>query len=193
MNNKLQAKDLINVGIFTALYFTVGCAIAMLGFIPIFVPLLAILWPLIAGIVFMMFTTKVKKFGMVTIMAILSGLLMGLTGMGFWGVPLGVLFGVLGDFIMKSGEYKSINKNIIGHGVFSLWLMGTYIPFFFFRDDSYATFVSGFGEEYAKQTMGFMPEWSLFIIVTACFIFGIVGGILGKIIMKKHFLKAGIL
>ena len=27
---------------------------------------------------------------MVTIMGILSGLLMGLTGMGFWGVPLGL-------------------------------------------------------------------------------------------------------
>ena len=34
--NKLQGKDLINVGIFTAIYFVVMMAIAMLGFIPIF-------------------------------------------------------------------------------------------------------------------------------------------------------------
>ena len=33
--NKLQGKDLINVGIFTAIYFVVMMAIAMLGFIPV--------------------------------------------------------------------------------------------------------------------------------------------------------------
>lgn len=33
---KLQGKDLINVGIFTAIYFVVFMAVAMLGFIPIF-------------------------------------------------------------------------------------------------------------------------------------------------------------
>ena len=37
---KLQGKDLINVGIFTAIYFVVFMAVAMLGFIPIFLPLL---------------------------------------------------------------------------------------------------------------------------------------------------------
>ena len=41
--NKLQGKDLINVGIFTAIYFVVMMAIAMLGFIPIFLPLLIVL------------------------------------------------------------------------------------------------------------------------------------------------------
>ena len=49
--NKLQGKDLINVGIFTAIYFVVMMAIAMLGFIPIFLPLLIVLVPLIGGIV----------------------------------------------------------------------------------------------------------------------------------------------
>ena len=54
---------------------------------------------------FMLFAVRVKKFGMVTIMAVLSGLLMGLTGMGFWGILTGAVFGLLGDLIMKSGSY----------------------------------------------------------------------------------------
>ena len=29
MNNKLQAKDLINLGLFTVLYFVIGCCVAM--------------------------------------------------------------------------------------------------------------------------------------------------------------------
>ena len=63
--NKLQGKDLINVGIFTAIYFVVMMAIAMLGFIPIFLPLLIVLVPLIGGIVMMLYYSKVQKFGMV--------------------------------------------------------------------------------------------------------------------------------
>ena len=61
--NKLQGKDLINVGIFTAIYFVVMMAIAMLGFIPIFLPLLIVLVPLIGGIVMMLYYSKVQKYG----------------------------------------------------------------------------------------------------------------------------------
>lgn len=86
MNDKLQAKDLISIGLFTVLYFVIGCCVAIpIGMIPIFLPVLGALWVIITGIPFMLFLTKVKKFGMVTIMGILSGLLMGLTGHGLLG------------------------------------------------------------------------------------------------------------
>ena len=40
MTNKLQAKDLINVGLFTVLYFVLGCCVAIpIGFVPIFLPI----------------------------------------------------------------------------------------------------------------------------------------------------------
>ncbi len=48
MNNKLQAKDLINLGLFTVLYFVIGCCVAIpIGFVPIFLPVLGSLWSLI--------------------------------------------------------------------------------------------------------------------------------------------------
>ncbi|MBU5317536.1 MptD family putative ECF transporter S component [Clostridium bornimense] len=193
MRNKLQAKDLINIGLFTALYFIIGCAVAIpIGFVPIFLPILGALWTLITGIPFMIFSTKVKKFGMVTIMAVLSGLLMGITGMGFWGVPLGVIFGLLGDLIMKSGNYKSIKKNILGYSVFSLWMIGTYIPMYFMVEQSFEHFESSFGQEYATRVMEVMPMWSLILVILGCFIFAIFGGLIGKAVLKKHFKKAGI-
>ncbi len=43
MKQKIQAKDLINVGIFTAIMFVVTMAAAMLGYIPVFIPLLSVL------------------------------------------------------------------------------------------------------------------------------------------------------
>ena len=62
-SNKLQAKDLINVGIFTAIYFVIFFAGMMLGYIPIFIPLLGLVCPILCGIPFMLYLTKVKKFG----------------------------------------------------------------------------------------------------------------------------------
>lgn len=51
MSNKLQAKDLINLGLFTVLYFVIGCCVAIpIGFVPIFLPILGALWSLITGI-----------------------------------------------------------------------------------------------------------------------------------------------
>ncbi len=192
-NNKLQAKDLINVGLFTVLYFVLGCCVAIpIGFVPIFLPILGALWTLITGIPFMLFSTRVKKFGMVTLMAILSGLLMGLTGMGYWGIPVGVVSGILGDLIMKSGSYKSASKNILGYAVFSLWMVGTYIPMYFMVEDSYASFAASFGDEYAAKVMSVMPMWSLVLVVAGIFVCAILGGLIGKAVLKKHFAKAGI-
>lgn len=193
MNNKMQAKDLINIGLFTVLYFVLGCCVAIpIGFVPIFLPILGALWTLITGIPFMLFAVRVKKFGMVTIMAVLSGLLMGLTGMGFWGVLTGAVFGLLGDLVMKSGGYQSVKKTILGYGVFSLWMVGTYIPMYFMVEQSRADFAKSFGDEYADKVMSVMPMWSIVLVIAAIFLFALLGGLLGKAILKKHFAKAGI-
>lgn len=193
MNNKLQAKDLINLGLFTILYFVIGCCVAILiGFIPIFLPVLGALWVLITGIPFMLFLTKVKKFGMITLMAVLSGLLMGLTGMGFWGILTGIVSGLLADLILKSGEYKSASKGLLGYAVFSLWMIGTYIPMYFMVEESRASFAASFGDEYADQVMAVMPMWSIVLVIASIFVFAILGGLIGKKLLKKHFVKAGI-
>ena len=193
MNNKLQTKDLINLGLFTVLYFVIGCCVAIpIGFVPIFLPVLGSLWSLITGIPFMLFLTWVKKFGMVTIMGVLSGLLMGLTGMGFWGVPMGLIFGLLGDLILKSGDYKSAKKGIISHGVFSMWIIGNYIPIVATRDSYYQQLISGYGQEYADSIMSYISAYTLPILLIAGFVCGVIGGVIGQKIFKKHFKRAGI-
>ena len=170
MNNKLQAKDLINLGLFTVLYFVIGCCVAIpIGFVPIFLPVLGSLWSLITGIPFMLFLTRVKKFGMVTIMGVLSGLLMGLTGMGFWGVPMGLIFGLLGDLILKSGDYKSAKKSILGYAVFSLWMVGTYIPMSFYGRGLLGQLCRQLRGEYADRVMAVMPMWSIILVVAGIF------------------------
>ena len=163
--NKLQGKDLINVGIFTAIYFVVMMAIAMLGFIPIFLPLLIVLVPLIGGIVMMLYYSKVQKFGMVSLTGLICGILMLLTGMGYWSIITGAVFGVLADLVLKSGDYKSAKKGIISHGVFSMWIIGNYIPIVATRDSYYQQLISGYGQEYADSIMSYISAYTLPILL----------------------------
>lgn len=191
--NRIQPKDLITVGIFSAIMMVVCFAASMLGFIPIFIPLLSVCVPLVGGIPFMLFLTKAQKFGMVTIMGIIVGILTGLLGMGVWVILTMSVFGLVADLIMRSGEYKSAVKSIIGYGVYSLGMIGNYIPIVFARD-SYGEMLlgSGFSQEYVDTMMGYMPDWSLLPLLAASFVSGIVGALIGKALMKKHFVRAGI-
>jgi energy-coupling factor transport system substrate-specific component len=195
MNNKLQAKDLINVGIFTALYFATEFALMMLGYIPIFIPLLAVLVPLVCGIPFMLFLTKVKKFGMMLIMVILIGFffLISAAGMGMWVLPIGVVSTLIAEFLIKTANYKSSKMAILAYGLFSLSIFGNYLPIYITRDTYYVMLTAGaYGTEYADALMRYMPDWTAPILAAACFVFGLLGGVLGRAVLKKHFERAGI-
>ena len=85
-DGKLKGKDLINIGIYAAIYCVIMTAVAMLGFIPIMMPMLCVLVPLLGGIPYMLFITKVQKFGMITIYSTSVGLFLwiGILAIYFW-------------------------------------------------------------------------------------------------------------
>ncbi|MFQ8689186.1 MAG: MptD family putative ECF transporter S component [Blautia sp.] len=192
MNNKLQSKDLINIGIFAAIYFAVVFAVSMLGVIPIFIPLLDMLVPLIGGIPMMLYFSKIKKFGMLTISGLLEGILMLLTRMGYWCILTGTVFGLIADLMLKHSGYKSTKMEILAHGVFSIWVFGAFIPIVITRDNYYEKLIPTFGQEYADTLMGYIRDWILPVMAMAAFVAGIIGAWIGRKIFKKHFERAGI-
>ena len=189
-SNKLQAKDLINVGIFTAIYFVIFFAGMMLGYIPIFIPLLGLVCPILCGIPFMLYLTKVKKFGMVSLTGIILGLLNLIMGSGVLVLIFGIIFGVLGDVILRAGKYQSWKCTLLGNGVFSLWIMGYVSRMFLTRDTFFASLVSSYGQEYVDALMSYTPGWMYPVLFVVTFIGGRLGARLGKAVLKKHFEKA---
>ena len=190
-NKRLQGKDLINVGVFTAMYFVIVFAVALLGYIPILMPLLCVLVPIVGGIPFMLFLTKVKKFGMIWIMSVIMGILMLLTGMGFYSILVGAVSGLIAELIYKSGDYRSASKAVLTSGVFSIWVWGNFIPLFL-NIDAYFSTRQGYGQEYIDALTRLMPPWMCPVLLIAAFISGLIGGLLGKAALKKHIQKAGI-
>lgn len=190
--NKLQSKDLINVGIFTAIYFVIVVAVAMLGFIPIFLPLLSVIAPILGGIPCMLFLSKVKKPGMILIMSVIMGIMMILTGMGYYALLVGIVSGIAAEIIYKSGYNVSSSKAVITYAVFSIWIWGNYFLFYFDQEKFFAAKES-FGQEYKDTIMKIMPTWLFPALLLCTFISGIIGGLLGKAMLKNHFKKAGII
>lgn len=188
---KLNGHDLMNIGIFGAIYFVILFVVAMLGIIPIFLPLLSVFVPIIGGIPFVLFLTKVKKPGMIFIMAIIMGLLMLLTGMGIWPLITSAIAGLIAEFVFKSGNYTSAKKAVLAYGFFSLWIYGNYLTFFTDRAEYFAQRAS-LGHAYADAISQLMPNWMAFVLLAACFICGILGGLLGQKMLKKHFERAGL-
>ncbi|MBQ8825675.1 MAG: MptD family putative ECF transporter S component [Oscillospiraceae bacterium] len=189
--NKIKGKDLINIGIYAAIYCVIMTCIAMLGYIPMMMPMLSVLCPLIGGIPMMLFYTKTKKFGMITIMEIIIGIYLCLTGMGVWPIVFSVVFGFLADLVAKSGEYKSFTKTVLSYGVMCLMIFGNYLPLFIDREGYFAS-REKFGQEYVDTLGGIMQNRMIPVLIIASFVFGVLGALLGKTLLKKHFVKAGI-
>lgn len=192
IGKRLQAKDLINVGIFTVIYLVLAFAAMMLGYIPIFVVLITIICPIIGGIPFMLYVTRIRKFGMVTLTGVICGLLMMVMGSGVFVFITGIVFGLLGDLIMKSGKYKSFKCSVLGYSVFSLWIMGFVSRMYLTRDAYFSNLAAGYGQEYVETLMGYTPVWMYPVMFALTFIGGLIGAFLGTAVLKKHFAKAGI-
>ena len=190
-NGKLGGKDLINIGIYAAIYCVIMTAIAMLGFIPVLMPALAVLCPLIGGITMMLFYTKVKKFGMITIITVLIGAFLWITGMGYWPFILGIICGVVADLIAKGGNYASKKMTMLSHGIMNITIFGCFLPLYLDIDGYFASRTS-YGSDYVNVLKTIFQLWTAPIILGCTFVFGVLGALLGMSFMKKHFEKAGI-
>lgn len=193
-SNRLKAKDFITVGIFTAIILVVEFACGMLGYIhPFIVASYVVMIPLVGAIPMMLFYTKVQKFGMITIMSILIAIMMFVLGMGFLGAPLIIIAGVIADLIAKSGKYKSFKKTMLSYGVFCLWICANYFPVIVTAESYRQDLIDeGYSAEYCNNLFLAINYKTIGILLILCFVFGCLGALIGKAVVKKHFEKAGI-
>ena len=191
-SKKLKAKDLINVGIYTAIYIVIFFAVGMLNAIPVLYPFLYILIPLISGIPFMLFLTKVDKFGMVTIMSVICGVFWFLMGYTWTALVGYVIFGVISDFVLRAGKYKSFKIDVIGYWLFSCGMIGCQAPMWVMADTYKAGIEQSMGAQYASELAHYMPSWMGIAAIAIIFVGALLGSLLGHKMLKKHFERAGI-
>ncbi|MDR1634490.1 MAG: MptD family putative ECF transporter S component [Bifidobacteriaceae bacterium] len=193
MKLNLNTKDLINVGVFTVLYIAVVAVCGQLGaLVPIGQVLGPFYIPALAGIVFMLFLTRVTKPGMVTIMGVLVGLLVLATGQAYWVLVLAVILAPLADLILSLGGYKRWINTVLGYIVFSQMLIGTVIPLFFARDAYLARLGERKDAAWIQSMIELTPNWMFAVMIGELAVGAVVGAYVGRALLKKHFERAGI-
>ena len=192
MSERLNVQDLITVGIFSVIIIVLIFIFGMLGYVPILMIALPILAALICGIPYMLFLTRVSKFGMVTLLGLILGIVMFLSGHTWVPIVVFTFFAFIADCILKAGNYSSIKNSIISHGFFILGIMGNMIPFFILRDYYMDSMRASMGNDYINAVAPFLNNEVLIALFILTFIAGIASAYIGKIVLRKHFEKAGI-
>ena len=192
MSERLNVKDLITVGVFLVIIIVLIFIFWMLGYIPMVMLALPILAALICGIPYMLFLTRVSKFGMVTLLGVIIGIVMFLTGHTWVPIVTFTVCALIADIILKMGIYSSIKNSIISHGVFILGIMGNMLPFFILRDAYMSAMRASMGNDYVNVIAPYLQTNFLIVLIILTFIAGLISAYIGKIVLKKHFERAGI-
>lgn len=194
--NKLTVPDLISIGVFTALYFvlvtiaTFGSAAIAPGFNYVILPAVC---ALISGCVYMLLAAKLQKFGGISVMGIVMGLFFMTSGHFIISFAANIVMGIVADFVARASSYKSKKGLLLSYVLFSYGLFGPIIPMWFMKDAYVANLETrGKDAAYIADLFANINMTTFVIAVVATLVCALVGGLFGQKMVKKHFVKAGI-
>ena len=192
MKLKYELKDFLNVALFVVLYYVAFFIAMCAGYIPVLMSVLTLITGIVCGIPFMLFLTKVKKPGMILMMGLICGLLSLTMGSGIWPLITAVAASLLAELILWMLHYKSTIKTIFVYAVFTLWNIGYGLRLYLASFGSYrAQLVEQYGEEYVSEMLANVSGVGFWGSIVLSLIGGILGGLLGYAVFKKHFQKIG--
>lgn len=190
----LTVKDLVTIGIFTALFFVFEL-IGSLPFAPN--PALTFYQPfgiaLLCGPIFLLMVAKVSKRGAIAILGIVNGIVWCALGM-HWGMDLGyIVMGIVAEIVAGIKSYKNVKWNIAAYALFCLGPAGVFVAYFANPGAWTQTMLEkGTAQEYIEAMTTSAPVGMLPVILLGTLVLAVISGLVGKKLLKKQFEKAGI-
>ena len=195
INSKsLTVKDLVTVGIFSAL-FLVFALVGGIFFAPN--PVLTFYMPvgsaLLCGPVYLLMLARVQKRWAAAILCALLCVVWFVTGM-HWAMALGYLvMGIAADLVAGIGSYRSKKLNSLSYILLSLGGTASYLVFFA-DPDGWARTMLGNGTEqsYIDAMRSTGTVWIMVVMLAGTILAAAVSAFIGCKMLKKQFEKAGI-
>lgn len=193
-SKKLTIKDLVTIGIFTALFFV----FEFIGSIP-FAPNPALTFyqplgiALLCGPIFLLLVAKVPKFGAISILGIVNGIIWLIMGM-HWAMDLGyVVMGIAADLIAMICRHRNVKLNILAYAVFCTGPGGVLIAYASDPAAWASTMLNkGLSQEYVSSMAASVPTAMIIGIFAGTLLIAVISGMIGRALLKKQFEKAGI-
>ena len=193
-NRKLTGKDVIAIGIYSAIYFVLNFMAMMTGFIPLLWIVLPGTVALLTGLPFLLMAVKVAKPGAILIMGFITAFLYFITGQ-FTVLILITMF----IACVVSEAYRYITKYNLKFSnlavtfiLFSYGMAGSPLALFVYRESFLAQIGEAMSQEYVAAISSYITAPMLILLLISPIVGGVFGALIAGGIFKKHFKKAGI-
>ncbi|RBP99764.1 MptD family putative ECF transporter S component [Bifidobacterium xylocopae] len=194
----LRTKDLVNVGIYSALYFicmgiaegatTLLTGLLLPGFTSIFVPCVV---GLLAGPVYMLLCRKVPRFGALTIMGVLMGLFFLVSGHFALAFIPYALCGLLADLVETVLAAADPGRRVlrdVSYVVFTFGSLGPVLPLWFMKNAYVASLLKrGKSQDYIDTLFSHISAPTLLACVALTLLGALAGALIGDRIVARHF------
>jgi energy-coupling factor transport system substrate-specific component len=194
--NKLKAKDLITIAIFSVVFLVIFMIFGMgIGIVVWLYPFCVAVEMIPCGIVWAYIRVKAPKPLAVLIQGVIFAVIAFVMGSG-WPVAAGVLAGaIFAELLARAGGYKSFKWNAAGYAVFAVCLnLGIFAIMLIARDYYFDFSIeSGMTKEYMTALLDLVSGPLLLLTSAMSAVGAVLGMLLGRTFLKKHFQKAGII
>ena len=194
-NQKLTGKDVIAIGIYSAIYFVLNFMAMMTGLIPLLWILLPGTVAILTGIPFLLMVVKVPKPGAVIILGIITAFLYFVTGQFTVLILITMLIAcVVSEAYRYITKYNLKFSNLmVAFILFSYGMAGSPLALFVYRESFLAQIGETMSQEYVAAISSYITTPMLILLLVSPIAGGFFGVLIAGGIFKKHFKKAGIL
>jgi len=189
---KLKIKDLVTIGVFAVIYVVIIFALGMIGFLPVLYLVYPALLGIVSGTVIMLFMAKVQKPWAVLILGMLTSVFMMVEGNTYLLIIHSFVVMLIAELIRRVGNYNSFKYNMLSFAIFNTWICGSLMQMLWARE-KYIEIAMVMGEEYVNALIRLVTYPNMALVYLGAILGGLIGANIGRILLKKHFIKAGII
>jgi hypothetical protein len=189
---KLKIKDLVTIGVFAVIYVVIIFALGMIGFLPVLYLVYPALLGIVSGTVIMLFMAKVQKPWAVLILGMLTSVFMMVEGNTYLLIIHSFVVMLIAELIRRVGNYNSFKYNMLSFAIFNTWICGSLMQMLWARE-KYIEIAMVMGEDYVNALIKLVTYPNMALVYLGAILGGLIGANIGRILLKKHFIKAGII
>ena len=188
---KLKIKDLVTIGVFAVIYLVIMFSVGMIGVIPILFLVYPTILGIVSGTVVMLFMAKVQKPWALLIFGMLTPIFMMVEGHTYILVLHAFVVILIAELIRRIGHYNSFKYNMLSFAIFNTWICGSLMQMLWARE-KYIEMTMMMGNEYVEALERLVTYPHMALVYIGAILGGLIGANIGRILLKKHFIKAGI-
>ena len=189
---KLKIKDLVTIGVFVVIYLVIMFSVGMIGVIPILFLVYPTILGIVSGTVVMLFMAKVQKPWALLIFGMLTPIFMMVEGHTYILVLHAFVVILIAELIRRAGNYNSFKYNMLSFAIFNTWICGSLMQMLWARE-KYIELSMMMGKEYVDILIKLITYQHMALVYIGAILGGLIGANIGRILLKKHFIKAGII